>query len=124
MKPDRVSGSLGRCCTPYGRPAGLRLLLCTMVLGTLLASSAFPQILEGTILLPDSLGPLTGATHVALDENPTHPRMFIGGEGGGVLVVDAITCQRIARIPTGPVASAAITPRAGKAASANRNTTQ
>jgi WD40 repeat protein len=93
------------------RAKNLKLLLCAMALGTLLASSASPQVLLGTILLPDSLGPLTGKTHVVFDENPEHPRMFIGSEDGDVLVLDAITCRRIARIPTGPVASICYSPQ-------------
>jgi DNA-binding beta-propeller fold protein YncE len=97
--------------TSYNRAVGLKILLCAMALGTFLASSACPQVLDGTILLPDSLGPLTGKTYVAFDENPSHPRMFIGSEGGDVLVVDAITGQRIARIPTGPVSSICYSPK-------------
>jgi DNA-binding beta-propeller fold protein YncE len=70
---------------------------------TLLASSAFPQVLEGTILLPDSLGPLTGETHVVFDESPAHPRMFIGSKDGNVLVVNSLSGARVERIQTGPV---------------------
>jgi hypothetical protein len=103
--PDRHPTS------PHKRAKNLRLFLCILALGTLLASSAFPQILEGTILLPDSLGSLTGEMHVVFDENPEHPRMFVGSEDGDVLVLDAITCQRIARIPTGPVASICYSPQ-------------
>jgi hypothetical protein len=55
-----------------------------VVLVALLASSARSQVLDGQILLPDSLGPLTGKTHIVFDENPDHPRMFIGSEDGGV----------------------------------------
>ncbi len=108
---------MGSKCGPDGHPTSSHKraknlkLLCVLALGTLLASSAFAQVLEGTILLPDSLGPLTGKTHVVFDENPDHPRMFIGSEDGGVLVMDAITCQRIARIPTGPVASICYSPK-------------
>ena len=92
----------------------MKVLLGAITLGMLLALTAHGQVLDGQILLPDSLGPLTGATHVALDENPSHPRMFIGGEGGGVLVVDAVTCQRIARIATGPVGSICYSPTHNK----------
>jgi len=71
----------------------------------LLASTASAQVLEGPILLPDSLGPLTGKTRVAFDESPDHPRMFIGSEDADVLVVDALTGERLARIATGRVYS-------------------
>ena len=83
----------------------VRLLLCTLALVALLVSSASSQILEGQVLLPDSLGPLTGKTHVAFDESPGHPRIFIGAEGGDVLVADALTGERLARIATGRVYS-------------------
>ena len=96
-----------------GRPKS-RLLLCAMALGVLLASSASAQILEGQILLPDSLGPLTGKTHVAFDEIPSHPRMFIGGEDGNVLVMDAFTGKRLARISTGPVSALVYCPPRNK----------
>jgi DNA-binding beta-propeller fold protein YncE len=87
----------------YNRAAGLKVLLFAVALGTLLASSAFPQVLEGTILLPDSLGPLTGKNHVAFDEDSARPRIFIGGEGGDVIVANAVTCERFARIRSGPM---------------------
>jgi len=85
-----------------------------MVLGALLASPAFPQVLEGTILLPDSLGPLTGTNHVVFDEDSIHPRVFIGGEGGDVIVADAITCERVARIRTGPMRALCYVPAHNK----------
>ncbi len=115
-QPDRSEGRLEHTAPrSYRFKAHNRipgpLLICAVALGTLLMSSAFAQVLEGTILLPDSLGPLTGKTHVVFDENPDHPRMFIGSEDGDVLVLDAITCQRIARIPTGPVASICYSPK-------------
>ena len=85
-----------------GRAGGLKLV-CAMALGTLLASSALAQVLEGTILLPDSLGPLPGRTVVALDENAARPRMFVGSDSGDVLVVNSQTGERVARMETGPV---------------------
>ena len=90
------------------------LLICAVALGTILASSAFPQVLAGTILLPDSLGPLTGATHVALDESPAHPRMFIGSDSGDVLVVNSLTGERVARMETGPVRAICFCPARNK----------
>jgi YVTN family beta-propeller protein len=105
---DSVCPSAQR--TPRKRPtcghfAWPRVLLCSMALATLLASSASPQYLEAVIRLPDTLGPLNGPYHLAWDENPAHPRLYIGGEGdsGGVIVAQALTCERMARISTGPV---------------------
>ncbi len=91
------SGSCGQ--------AGLKMLLCAMVMGTLSVSLAYPQYLEATIRLPDTLGPMNGPYHLAWDENPAHPRLYIGGEGdsGGVIVAHAVTCERLARVSTGPV---------------------
>jgi hypothetical protein len=85
------------------RAAQAKVLLCVVVLGTLLASSASAQLLDGAILLPDSLGPLYGKNHVAFDEDSANPRIFIGGEGGDVIVADAVTCERVARIRSGPM---------------------
>jgi DNA-binding beta-propeller fold protein YncE len=98
----------------FRRAAGLKLLLCAMALGTLLASSAHPQVLAGTILLPDSLGPLPGATCVALDDNPAHPRMFVGSDSGDVLVVNSQTGERVARMETGPVRAICFNPARNK----------
>jgi YVTN family beta-propeller protein len=81
-----------------------------LALGFLFVAVASAQILEGQIALPDTLGPLTGTCHLAWDENPTHPRMFVGSEDGDVLVVNALTCERVARILTGPVAGLCYSP--------------
>jgi len=97
---DRV---LVRNSAARNRAAQAKVLLCALALGTLLASSTSAQVLEGTILLPDSLGPLTGKTHVAFDEDSANPRIFIGGEGGDVIVANAVTCERVARIRSGPM---------------------
>jgi len=110
--PDRAGSpfvcSASRRCSPG--PVYLRAL----ALALLLVSSATGQVLEGTILLPDSLGPLTGKTHVVFDENPDQSRMFIGSEDGDVLVLDAVTGRRIARIQSGPVASMCYSPQHNK----------
>ena len=92
----------------------LLLFLWSVGLGVLLVSTASAQVLEGTILLPDSLGPLTGKNHVAFDEDSLHPRIFIGGEGGDVIVADAITCKRVARIRSGPMKALCYVPAHNK----------
>jgi len=94
----------------------MKLLLCVMTLVTLLASSGSAQDLETTIKLPDTLGPLDGPYHLAWDDNPAHPRLYVGGEGdsGGVVVAEAITCERLARIRTGPVKALCFVPSHGK----------
>ena len=98
-----VLGSNGRSNSHHNR--NVRLCLCALALVTLLASSASSQYLEATIMLPDTLGPLNGPYHLAWDENQAHPRLYIGGEGdsGGVIVAQAITCERLARVSTGSV---------------------
>jgi len=95
------------------------VLLC--VLWLLLTSAAYPQYLEATVKLPDTLGPLTGPYHLAWNESPAHPRLYIGGEGdsGGVIVAQAITCERLARISTGPVKALCFVPPHGKLYVAN-----
>lgn len=40
--------------------------------------------------------------------------MFIGGEGGDVIVADAITCERVARIRTGPMRALCFVPAYNK----------
>jgi DNA-binding beta-propeller fold protein YncE len=107
-RPDRHPTS------SHKRAKNLKLLLCALALGTLLASSAFAQVLDGTILLPDSLGPLPGATCVALDDNPAHPRMFVGSDSGDVLVVNSRTGERVARMETGPVRAICYSPARNK----------
>ena len=67
-------------------------------------------------MLPDTLGPMNGPYHLAWDENPAHPRLYIGGEAdsGGVIVAEAITCKRLARVSTGPVKALCFVPPHGK----------
>ena len=94
-------------------PAAI-LPLCAFALVLLLAPIASGQTLAGVVMLPDTLGPLNGPYCLAWDDNPAHPRLYVGGVGGfypgqppedsgGVIVAEAITCKRLARIPTGPV---------------------
>jgi YVTN family beta-propeller protein len=110
---DRV---LVRNSAARNRAAKARVLLCVVALGTLLASVASAQYLEATIKLPDTLGPLNGPYHLAWDENPAHPRLYIGGESdsGWVIVAEAITCKRLARVSTGPVRALCFVPPHGK----------
>ena len=116
MSVGNDRSSFGRNSTSHNRAVGLKLLLCALALGTLLASSAYPQYLEATIKLPDTLGPMNGPYHLAWDENPAHPRLYIGGEAdsGGVIVAEAITCKRLARVSTGPVKALCFVPPHGK----------
>jgi YVTN family beta-propeller protein len=112
---NRVLTGYSRRLMAQNAPSNSRPLTCghlvwpkvlfAVVLGILLASSASSQYLEATIMLPDTLGPLNGPYHLAWDENLAHPRLYIGGEGdsGGVIVAQALTCERMARISTGPV---------------------
>jgi DNA-binding beta-propeller fold protein YncE len=69
-------------------------------------------------MLPDTLGPLNGPYCLALDDNPAHPRLYIGGvpgcESTGVIVADAITCKRLARIPTNTPKALCFVPSHGK----------
>ncbi len=112
-----ADGPHNRAAAPRGREAWPKvLLLCAVVLGLLLASSASGQFLEATIMLPDTLGPMNGPYHLAWDENPAHPRLYIGGEAdsGGVIVAEAITCKRLARVSTGPVKALCFVPPQGK----------
>jgi DNA-binding beta-propeller fold protein YncE len=87
------------------RSAAMKLCLCAMAMGALLASSASAQIVEGYIQLPDSLGPISLPYHVAVDYTSGAERFFVGSESGDVIVVDAVNFRKLARIQTGPVTS-------------------
>ena len=110
-----MAHNVPRGCRPatHGRAVGW-LLPFVIVLEAFFASTAWPQVLAGQIILPDSLGPLTGKTHVAFDESPGHPRMFIGSEDADVLVVDTRTGERMARIQSGPVRALCYSPAHNK----------
>jgi len=118
----QVTGSTGfrgwsrQLTTHKCAAAGAKALACALALGMLLTSSASAQYLEATIRLPDTLGPLNGPYHLAWDENLEHQRLYIGGEGdsGGVIVAEAITCKRLARVRTGPVKALCFVPPHGK----------
>ncbi len=83
----------------------MKLTVALFVMCCMLYAPANSQVLETVIRLPDTLGPLNGPYHLACTDDPAFPRLYIGGESdsGGVIVADAITCKRLARIPTGRV---------------------
>ena len=72
--------------------AGSGLLLCPLVLGAVLSSSATGQYLEATIKLPDTLGWLSFPW--SLVYNPQNNKVYVGCDSG-VLVVDGATIQGI-----------------------------
>jgi DNA-binding beta-propeller fold protein YncE len=92
----------------YSPAASIKLLLCAVCCALTAVASA--QIFEGQVLLPDSLGPLPGKIHVAFDDESSPPRMFLGSEDGDVLVVNTLTCEKLARVRTGPVAGLCYSP--------------
>jgi DNA-binding beta-propeller fold protein YncE len=98
-----TNGRGGHPIPSQRRAVGLKFLRA-LALALLFASVASPQILETSIILPDTLGPLNGPYHLAWDSDSAHPRLYIGGAPGcdssGVIVADAITCKRLARVPT------------------------
>jgi len=115
MTVIRFVGRGRQMTTCHNRADGPKKLLCAAVMGILLASPAYAQIIEDTIVLPDTFGSLPGPLHMAYDDDSAHARLYIGGEAdrGGVLVVDLLTCDKLARIATGPASDVAINvPRA------------
>ena len=109
------------------------LPLCTLALVLLLAPVAYPQVLEGVITLPDTLGPLNGPYCLACTDDSAFPRLYVGGtvglypgrppeDSGGVIVAEARTCKRLARIPTGPVKALCFVPPHNKLYVAKLNT--
>jgi hypothetical protein len=65
----------------------------------LLASLASGQVLDGVILLPDSLGPLRPGYHLAFGSSTNN--IYVASESSDIIVVDGETFQRIKRINTG-----------------------
>jgi len=92
----------------------LRLFLCAMVVGTLLASAASAQVVEGYIQLPDSLGVFPAPYKVAWDFTPGAERLFIGGDSSDILVIDAVDFQKLKRIATGRVGPLCFSPAHNK----------
>jgi YVTN family beta-propeller protein len=121
MRPDRVLGSLGQSSITYGRPVDVRLLLCVIVLLVLLVPPASAQVVEGYIQLPDSFGFFPAPYRVAWDFTPGEERLFIGGDSSDVLVIDAVSFGKLARIPTGPVGSLCFSPAHNKLYAAPRS---
>jgi len=66
-------------------------------------SFASGQWLEMTILLPDSLGGITGPQTLVWDSLDN--TLFVGGDSGA-LVIDGATSERVARVWTGSTVSA------------------
>jgi DNA-binding beta-propeller fold protein YncE len=100
-----VRSPSGRNSTSHNRAAGPKAFLCALALGTLLASVASAQVVEGCIQLPDSFGHILGSYSLAWDRTPGFERLFVGGDSGDVIVIDAVNVRKLARIPTGPVTS-------------------
>jgi len=106
-------------------PESLKAVVRALALGVLLASSVSAQYLEATIMLPDTLGPLNGPYCLTCTDDSAFPRLYVGGAGGfypgrppedsgGVIVANALTCKRLARIPTGPVKTLCYVPTHNK----------
>jgi YVTN family beta-propeller protein len=71
------------------------LAACLVLLAVTLASGLEP---EWTILLPDSLSGLPGPQCAAY--NPMTDKVYVGGSGNCVLVIDCATNKKVARIAT------------------------
>ena len=96
------------------RAKNLRLLLCAMAFGAVLASTASAQVVEGYIQLPDSFGVFPAPYRVAWDFTPGEERLFIGGDSSDMLVIDAVNFRKLARISTGPVGPVCFSPAQNK----------
>ncbi|MBN2464957.1 hypothetical protein JXD38_04965 [candidate division WOR-3 bacterium] len=108
------SRGLGRNPTFSNNRAVGPLLLCALALGTLLACVALAQVVEGHILLPDSLGPIHPPFHVAMDYAPSSERLYVGSDSGDIVVIDPGSFEKVARIPTGPVGTLCYCPTENK----------
>jgi YVTN family beta-propeller protein len=94
----------------------MKLAAAVLALSLLIPTTLLGQYIETVVKLPDTLGPLYGPYHLAWDDNPAHPRLYIGGESdsGGIIVADAGNFRRLARIRTGPVGALSLNPLRGK----------
>ncbi len=72
-----------------------------VLLAVALASGLEP---EWTIYLPDSLSGLPGPRCAAY--NPLTDKVYVGGSGNCVIVIDCATSKKVARIPTESFSSA------------------
>jgi len=81
------------------RAAKAKVLAFVLALGALLASPLSAQYLEKTIMLPDSFGSVSFLASIAY--SPSSDRVYVGDEGGSVLVVDATTLAKLTRIRAG-----------------------
>ncbi|MBN2464826.1 hypothetical protein JXD38_04270, partial [candidate division WOR-3 bacterium] len=71
------------------------LVACMALATSVLAGDLEP---EWTIYLPDSLSGLPGPQCAAY--NPLTDKVYVGGSGNCVLVIDCATNKKVARIPT------------------------
>jgi YVTN family beta-propeller protein len=120
VRCSRVHRSGRKPDASHNRAVGLGLSVRVLALALLFASVASPQILETTIVLPDTLGPLNGPYHLAWDSDHAHLRLYIGSEQGDIIVADAGSYRRLARIPVSPVYALCYVSRYGKVYGANR----
>lgn len=77
-----------------------KILSLLIVLQLALCSLLSAQWLETTIYLPDSLSGI--AYPLVFTYNPTNNKIYVGGDGDYVIVIDGATNQKIAKIPVGP----------------------
>lgn len=64
-----------------------------------LSTTLWGQWLEETIYIPDSLSGIT--CPICLTYNSTNNKIYVGGEGNCVIVIDGATNEKIAKIPVG-----------------------
>jgi len=116
MLPYRVSGPYNRASPMNSRavrPLAILLAVCCCL------SVVSGQWLEKQIPLPDSLGTMTEPRSLVWDS--LDDRVYVGGEGG-VMVLDCATNRRLAVIPTpGPVLALCYNPQNNKVYAADRS---
>ncbi len=74
-------------------------LSCVLLVLVCLLSTAFAQRVEKTIWLPDSLSGVGKPTQFLC--NPATDRIYVGGAGSALIVVDGATYHKVARVPVG-----------------------
>ena len=78
-----------------------RLIPCMVLLAAALACGVEP---DWTIYVPDSLSGLMYSKCAVY--NPTTDKVYVGGTGNCVIVIDCATNKKVARIPTNSGCSA------------------